>query len=340
MRATWIKGLAVAAAALVPAIASAGQTLDTIKQKGVLRCGVNTGLLGFSAPDSQGKWTGIDADFCKAVAAAILGDAYKVQYVPTKAQYRFTALQSGEVDMLSRNTTWTSSRDSSLGSVFAGTLFYDGQGFMVKKASKITRAAQLNGATICVQPGTTTELNLSDYFRVKKMSFKPVVISELNQIEQAFFAGRCDVYTTDISGLAATRLKAPNKDDYLILPDAISKEPLGPMLRRGDWEFFTIVKWTLFGLIEAEEYDITKANVDKMLAESQDPVIMRILGKSEDTGKLMGLDKNWMVNALKATGNYGEIFERNVGPKSALKLPRGLNNQWNKGGLMYAPPVR
>ena len=245
MRTTWIKIAAIAAAALLPALASAGPTLDTVKQKGVLRCGVNSGLLGFSAPDAQGKWTGIDADFCKAVAAAILGDANKVQFVPTNAQNRFTALQSGEVDMLSRNTTWTSSRDSTLGSVFAGTLFYDGQGFMVKKASKITKASQLNGATVCVQPGTTTELNLSDYFRVKKMTFKPVVIAELNQIEQAFFAGRCDVYTTDISGLASTRLKAPNKDDYLILPDAISKEPLGPMLRRGDWEFYTIVKWVL-----------------------------------------------------------------------------------------------
>ena len=337
MRTTWLKGLAVAAAALVPAIASAGQTLDTIKQKGVLRCGVNTGLLGFSAPDSQGKWTGIDADFCKAVAAAILGDANKVQYVPTNAQNRFTALQSGEVDMLSRNTTWTSSRDSSLGSVFAGTLFYDGQGFMVKKASKITRAAQLNGATICVQPGTTTELNLSDYFRVKKMSFKPVVISELNQIEQAFFAGRCDVYTTDISGLAATRLKAPNKDDYLILPDAISKEPLGPMLRRGDWEFFTIVKWTLFGLIEAEEYGINQANVEKLKGESKDPPIQRLVGTSGDVGKGMGLDNDWLVRAVKAVGNYGEMYQRNIGP---LGIPRGQNALWKDDGLMYAPPLR
>ncbi len=337
MRKFWLKTAAIAAAALLPALASAGPTLDTIKQKGVLRCGVNTGLLGFSAPDSQGKWTGLDADFCRAVAAAILGDANKVQYVPTNAQNRFTALQSGEVDMLSRNTTWTSSRDSTLGSVFAGTLFYDGQGFMVKKSSKITKASQLNGATICVQPGTTTELNLSDYFRVKKMSFKPVVIAELNQIEQAFFAGRCDVYTTDISGLAATRLKAPNKDDYLILPDAISKEPLGPMLRRGDWEFFTIVKWVLFGLLEAEESGVTQANVDKLKGESKDPPIQRLVGTSGDVGKGMGLDNDWLVRAVKAVGNYAEIYNRNIGP---LGIARGQNALWRDDGLMYAPPLR
>ena len=277
MKSSWLRRLAIASAFVLPALApltaSAGPTLDAIKQRGQLRCGVNTGLLGFSAPDSQGRWSGLDADFCRAVAAVILGDPNKVQYVPTNAQNRFTTLQSGEVDMLSRNTTWTSSRDATMGSVFAGTLFYDGQGFMVKKSSKINRAAQLNGATVCVQPGTTTELNLTDYFRVKRMSFKPVVIAELNQIEQAFFAGRCDVYTTDISGLAATRRKAPNPDDYMILPDAISKEPLGPMIRRGDWDFFNTVRWTLFGLIEAEEYGVTSANVDKLKAEMSESLI-------------------------------------------------------------------
>lgn len=328
---------AVAMLVSAPRDALAGPTLDTIKQKGVLRCGVNTGLLGFSAPDSQGRWNGIDADFCRAVATAILGDPGKVQYVPTNAQNRFTALQSGEVDMLSRNTTWTSSRDSTLGSVFAGTLFYDGQGFMVKKAAKITRANQLNGATICVQPGTTTELNLSDYFRSKKMSFKPVVIAELNQIEQAFFAGRCDVYTTDISGLAATRLKAANKDDYAILPDAISKEPLGPMLRRGDWEFMTIVKWTLFGLIEAEEYGVGAANIDKLKAESKEPPIQRIVGTSGDVGRGLGLDNDWLVRVIKAVGNYGEMYQRNIGP---LGIERGQNALWKNDGLMYAPPLR
>jgi general L-amino acid transport system substrate-binding protein len=271
------------------------------------------------------------------VAAAILGDANKVQFVPTNAQNRFTALQSGEVDMLSRNTTWTSSRDSTLGSVFAGILFFDGQGFMVKKSSKITKASQLNGATVCVQPGTTTELNLTDYFRTKKMTFKPVVIAELNQIEQAFFAGRCDVYTTDISGLAATRLKAQNKDDYEVLPDAISKEPLGPMLRRGDWEFFNIVRWTLFGLIEAEEYGVTQANVDKLKAEAKEPQLQRLVGTSGDVGKGLGLDNDFLVRVVKAVGNYAEMYERNIGP---LGIARGQNALWKDGGLMYNPPFR
>lgn len=332
-----IIGWAIAAAALLPGLASAGQTLDTIRQKGVLRCGVSTGVLGFSAPDSAGKWTGLDVDFCRAVAAAILGDGNKVQFVPTNSQNRFTALQSGEVDMLSRNTTWTSSRDATLGAVFAGTLFYDGQGFMVKKSSKITKATQLNGATVCVQPGTTTELNLTDWFRSKRMNFKPVVIAELNQIEQAFFAGRCDVYSTDISGLASGRMKAPNKDDYVILPDAISKEPLGPMMRRGDWEFFTIVRWTLFGLLEAEEYGVTSANVDKLKAESKDPPLQRLLGTSGDVGKSLGLDNDWMVRAVRAVGNYAEIYSRNIGP---LGIARGQNALWRDDGLMYAPPMR
>ncbi len=341
MKSSWLRRLAIASAFVLPALApltaSAGPTLDAIKQRGQLRCGVNTGLLGFSAPDSQGRWSGLDADFCRAVAAVVLGDPNKVQYVPTNAQNRFTTLQSGEVDMLSRNTTWTSSRDATMGSVFAGTLFYDGQGFMVKKSSKINRAAQLNGATVCVQPGTTTELNLTDYFRVKRMSFKPVVIAELNQIEQAFFAGRCDVYTTDISGLAATRRKAPNPDDYMILPDAISKEPLGPMIRRGDWDFFNTVRWTLFGLIEAEEYGVTSANVDKLKAESKDPQVQRIVGTSGDVGKGLGFDNDWLVRVLKSVGNYGEMYTRNIGP---LGIERGQNALWKDDGLMYAPPIR
>ena len=331
-------GLATSVALLAPTFAVAGPTLDTIKQRGSLRCAVNTGLLGFSAPDSQGRWGGIDADFCRAVAAAILGDADKVQFVGTNAQNRFTVLQAGEVDMLSRNTTWTSSRDATLGSVFTGVLFYDGQGFMVPKKLGVKSAKDLDGATICVQPGTTTELNLSDFFRSNKMTFKPVVIAELNQIEQAFFAGRCDVYTTDISGLAATRLKAANKDDYVILPVAISKEPLGPMVRRGDWEFFNIVKWTLFGLLEAEEMGVTSANVDAKKAEAgNNPPLQRLLGLSGDAGKGMGLDNEWMVKAIKAVGNYGEMYDRNIGP---LGIPRGLNAQWTQGGLMYAPPIR
>jgi general L-amino acid transport system substrate-binding protein len=328
---------AIAVPGLTPSVAHAGPTIDAIKARGALRCGVNTGLLGFSAPDSQGRWTGIDVDFCRAVAAVILGDANKVQYVPANAQVRFTILQSGEVDMLSRNTTWTSSRDGSLGSVFTGTIFYDGQGFMVPKKLNIKSAAQLNGATVCVQPGTTTELNLSDYFRSKKMTFKPVVITELAQVEQAFFAGRCDVYTTDISGLAATRLKAPNKDDYVILPEAISKEPLGPMIRRGDWEFFTLVRWTLFGLLEAEEYGITQANVDKIKAEAKEPQVQRVVGTSGDVGKTLGVDNDWLVRAVKAVGNYGEMYQRNISP---LGIERGQNALWKDGGLMYAPPLR
>ncbi len=337
MKTSCIAPLLTAAALLAPAIASAGPTLDAVKQRGALRCGVNTGLIGFSTPDSQGKWTGIDVDFCRAVAAVVLGDPNKVQFVPTNTQNRFTVLQSGEVDILSRNTTWTASRDATLGAVFAGTIFYDGQGFMVKKSANIKSATQLNGATICVQPGTTTELNLSDYFRTKKMTFRPVVVNELQQVEQAFFSGRCDVFTTDISGLAATRLKAPNKDDYVILPEAISKEPLGPLVRRGDWEFYNIVKWTLFGLIEAEEYGVSSASVDKLKSESKDPPIQRLVGTSGDIGKGMGLDNEWLVRAVRSVGNYGEMYERNVGP---IGIARGINAQWRDGGLMYAPPIR
>ncbi|RPH62316.1 MAG: amino acid ABC transporter substrate-binding protein [Burkholderiales bacterium] len=337
MKKSLLAPLLAAAALLVPAIASAGPTLDSVKQRGALRCGVNTGLIGFSTPDSQGRWTGIDVDFCRAVAAVVLGDPNKVQFVPTNTQNRFTVLQSGEVDILSRNTTWTASRDATLGAIFAGTIFYDGQGFMVKKSANINSATQLNGATICVQPGTTTELNLSDYFRTKKMTFRPVVVNELQQVEQAFFSGRCDVFTTDISGLAATRLKASNKDDYVILPEAISKEPLGPLVRRGDWEFLNIVKWTLFGLIEAEEYGVSSANVDKLKSDSKDPPIQRLVGTSGDIGKGMGLDNDWLVRAIKAVGNYGEMYERNVGP---IGIARGINAQWRDGGLMYAPPIR
>ena len=337
MKRSSLAALLTAGALLAPALAWAGPALDSIKQRGALRCGVNTGLIGFSTPDSQGRWTGLDVDFCRAVAAVVLGDASKVQFVPTNTQNRFTALQSGEVDILSRNTTWTASRDATLGAVFAGTIFYDGQGFMVKKSANIKSATQLNGATICVQPGTTTELNLSDYFRTKKMAFRPVVVNELQQVEQAFFSGRCDVFTTDISGLAATRLKAANKDDYVILPEAISKEPLGPLVRRGDWEFFNIVKWTLFGLIEAEEYDVASTNVDKLKSESRDPPVQRLVGTSGDIGKGMGLDNDWLVRALKAVGNYGEMYQRNVGP---IGITRGVNAQWRDGGLMYAPPIR
>ena len=337
--------IAIAAVAAFGALATvpahAGKTLDTIKQRGQLVCGVNTGLAGFSAADSQGRWSGMDVDYCRGLAAAILGDANKVRYSPLTAQQRFTALQSGEIDVLSRNTTWTLTRDASLGLHFTGVTYYDGQGFMVPVKSKIKSAKQLKGATVCVQSGTTTEKNLTDYSRANNLGIKPVVFEKVEAATGAYFSGRCQAYTTDASGLASVRNKeAKNPADHVILPELISKEPLGPSVRRGDDEWFAIVKWVVYGLIEAEEYGITQGNVDKMLAESQDPVVLRVLGKSEDTGKLLGLDRNWMVNALKTVGNYGEIFERNVGPKTPLNLPRGTNNLWNKGGLMYAPPVR
>jgi general L-amino acid transport system substrate-binding protein len=334
-------GALVAAAAMAAVPAHAGKTIDTIKQRGQLVCGVNTGLAGFSAADSQGNWSGLDVDYCKAVAAALLGDATKVKWVPLNAQQRFTALQSGEIDVLSRNTTWTLTRDASLGLSFVGVTYYDGQGFMVPSKGKIKSAKQLKGATVCVQSGTTTEKNLTDYSRANNLNIKPVVFEKVEAATGAYFAGRCQAYTTDASGLASVRNKeAKNPADHMILPELISKEPLGPSVRRGDDEFFAIVKWVVFALIEAEEYGITQANVDQLKASSQDPVVQRILGTSEDTGKLLGLDKDWAYRAIKAVGNYGEIFERNVGPKTALKLPRGANNLWNKGGFMYAPPVR
>ena len=320
--------------------AQAGKTVDAIKSRGQLICGVNTGLAGFAAADSQGNWSGLDVDVCKAIAAAMLGDASKVKYVPLNAQQRFTALQSGEIDILSRNTTWTLTRDASLGMNFTGATYYDGQGFMVPSKGKVKTAKQLKGATVCVQSGTTTEKNLTDFSRANKLDIKPVVFEKQEASTGAYFSGRCQAFTTDASGLASIRNKeAKNPADHLILPELISKEPLGPSVRRGDDEFFAIAKWVVFALLEAEEYGITQANVDQQKS-STDPVIGRILGSTEDTGKLLGLDKEWAARAVKATGNYGEIFERNVGPTSPLGLPRGINNLWNKGGIMYAPPVR
>lgn len=321
--------------------AFAGKTLDGIKSKGQVACGVHTGLAGFSAADSTGKWTGLDVDMCRAIAAAVLGDAEKVKYVPLTAQQRFTALQSGEIDVLSRNTTLTLTRDASLGLQGTVVTYYDGQGFIVPKKSKITSPKQLKNQTVCVQSGTTTEKNLTDYSKANNLNMKTVVFEKEEAATAAYFAGRCISYTTDASGLASIRNKvATNPADHVILPDLVSKEPLGPMVRRGDDEWLAIVKWVIYGLIEAEEYGVTQANVDAMKNTSQDPVVKRMLGSGEDMGKLLGLDKDWMARAIKATGNYGEIFERNVGPKSALGLPRGINNQWNKGGLQYALPMR
>ena len=333
--------LAAAGFALAAALpAHAGKTLDAVKARGQVVCGVNTGLAGFSAADSSGNWSGLDVDMCKAVAAAVLSDASKVKYVPLNAQQRFTALQSGEIDMLSRNTTFTLTRDASLGLHQTAVTYYDGQGFMVPVKSKIKSAKQLKGQTVCVQSGTTTEKNLADYSKANNLNIKPVVFEKLEATNAAYFAGRCIAYTTDASGLASIRNKeAKDPAEHVILPELISKEPLGPLVRRGDDEWFAIVKWVVFALIEAEEYGITQANVDQMKS-STDPVVQRILGTSEDTGKLLGLDKEWAYRAIKAVGNYGEMFERNVGPKSTLKLPRGANNLWSKGGLIYAPPVR
>jgi general L-amino acid transport system substrate-binding protein len=317
--------------------ATAQSTLDSVRARGFLNCGTNTGLAGFSQPDSKGVWRGIDVDLCRAVAAAVFGDAGKVRYTPATTQQRFTSLQSGEVDVLSRNTTWTLSRDASLGFNFAGINFYDGQGFMVPKKLNVKSAKQLNGATICVLPGTTTELNLADYFRANRMSFKPVVIEKLEELQNAYFAGRCDAYTTDISGLVSIRgSRATNPAEHVILPEVISKEPLGPLVRHGDDRWFDIVKWTLFAMIEAEEMNLTSKNIDEA-AGSKDPAVQRFIGASGDLGKMLGLDNRWAFNIVRQVGNYGESFDANLKP---LGFERGQNALWKNGGLMYSPPIR
>jgi general L-amino acid transport system substrate-binding protein len=317
--------------------ATAQSTLDSVRARGYVNCGTNTGLAGFSQPDSKGVWRGIDVDVCRAVAAAVLGDAAKVRYVPATTQQRFTSLQSGEVDLLSRNTTWSFSRDASLGFNFAGVNFYDGQGFMVWKKLNVKSAKQLNGATICVQPGTTTELNLADYFRANRMTFKPVVIDKLEEVTNAYFAGRCDVFTTDISGLVSVRgSRAPNAADHVILPEVISKEPLGPLVRHGDDRWFDIVKWSLFAMIEAEELGLSSKTIDEA-ASSKDPAVQRFVGATGDFGKMLGLDNRWAFNIVKQVGNYGESFEANLKP---LGFERGQNALWKNGGLMYSPPIR
>ena len=331
---------AVFAAALGFALpAAAGPTVDKLKQSG-LSCGVPTGIPGFGMPDSQGKYSGLDVDVCRAIAAAVLGDPEKVKYVPLTAQQRFTALQSGEVDILSNNTTWTLLRDTTLGLNFGPVVFYDGQGFMVAKKLGVKTAKELNGATICVAPGTTTELNLADYFRANKMEFKPVVIEKVDELFAAFFSGRCDVVTGDASGLAAQRVgRASNPDDYVVLTERISKEPLAPVVRHGDEEWHDIVDWVVYALFEAEEKGITQKNVDEM-AKSEAPDIKRMLGATPGMGKALNLDEKWAYNVIKQVGNYGEVFDRNVGKDSPLMLERGVNDLWTKGGLMYAMPVR
>jgi general L-amino acid transport system substrate-binding protein len=322
--------------------ASAGKTIDAIKARGNIACGVSTGVNGFSATDSAGKWHGLDVDVCRALAAATLGDPEKVKYVPLASQQRFTALQSGEVDILARNTTLTQSRDASMGLFATVTNYYDGQGFMVPVKSKIKSLKQIKGQTVCVQSGTTSEKNLASFSKANGLNLKPIVFEQFEAANTAYFSGRCLAYTTDASGLASIRSKeAKDPRDHEILPDLISKEPLGPLVRRGDDEWFTIVKWVIYGTFGAEEYGITQANVDQLKASSADPEVQRMLGSGgEDSGKVLGLDKEWLTRVIKATGNYGESFERNLGNKSELNLPRGLNKQWNQGGLIYAYPIR
>jgi general L-amino acid transport system substrate-binding protein len=329
----------LAAASALSAQAASAQTLKTVKDRGQLSCGVSQGLPGFSTPDDKGNWTGIDVDICRAIAAAVFNDPTKIKFVPLSAKDRFTALQSGEIDVLSRNTTWTLSRDTSLGANFTGVTYYDGQGFMVKKSLKVNSALELNSASVCVQQGTTTEQNLADYFKGNNMKYEVIAFGTNDEAVKAYESGRCDVFTTDVSGLYADRLKLANVADHVVLPEVISKEPLGPMVRHGDDQWFDIVKWTLYAMVSAEELGITQKNVDEM-AKSDKPEIKRAVGTDGNLGEQLGLTKDWLVRIVKATGNYGETFERNVGSGSKLGIARGLNNLWSKGGIQYAPPIR
>ncbi|MGH8277606.1 MAG: amino acid ABC transporter substrate-binding protein, partial [Steroidobacteraceae bacterium] len=310
-----------------------------VKDRGILNCGANGSLAGFGLPDAQGKWAGMDVDVCRAIAAAIFNDASKVKFVPLTAKDRFTALQSSEVDVLVRNTTWTSSRDSALGIMFTGVDYYDGQGFMVRKSLKVNSALELNGASVCVQQGTTTELNLADYFRAHNIQLKSVTFANADETIKAYDAGRCDAFTTDASGLYSERLRLATPDDHIVLPEIISKEPLGPSVRQGDDQWFTIVKWVVFAMIDAEEANITSKNVGQMMT-STDPNVKRILGTEGNYGEQIGLTKDFAARIIKLVGKYGEIFEKNVGSGSPLKISRGLNQLWTKGGILYAPPIR
>jgi general L-amino acid transport system substrate-binding protein len=313
--------------------------LDQVKSKGFVQCGVSQGLPGFSNPDDKGNWTGIDVDVCRAIAAAIFDDPTKVRYTPLTAKDRFTALQSGEIDVLSRNTTWTSSRDTSLGLNFTGVNYYDGQGFLVRKDKKVSSALELSGASVCTQTGTTTELNVADFFRSRNMKYEVVAFSTADETVKAYEAGRCDVFTSDVSQLYAMRLKLANTADHVVLPEIISKEPLGPVVRHGDDQWFDIVKWVLYGMLSAEELGVATKNVDEM-AKSNNPEIKRLLGTEGNFGEQLGLTKDWVGRIVKHVGNYGESFDRNVGPGSKLGIERGLNRLWSKGGIQYAPPIR
>ncbi|MDJ1157033.1 amino acid ABC transporter substrate-binding protein [Chelatococcus sp. SYSU_G07232] len=334
-----IASIAFGVVAGLAASAASAATLDQVKQRGVLQCGSNTGLAGFGVPDDKGNWTGLDVDLCRAIAAAIFDDPTKVKFVPLSAKDRFTALQSGEVDVLVRNSTWTMSRDTSLGLNFAGVNYYDGQGFMVRKKLGVSSALELNGASVCTQQGTTTELNLADFFRANKIKYEVVAFATSDETVKAYDAGRCDAFTTDASGLYAERLKLTSPDEHIVLPEIISKEPLGPLVRHGDDQWFDIVKWTHFAMLNAEELGVTKANVADM-AKSDNPEVKRLLGTEGKFGESIGLTNDWVVRIVKHVGNYGEIFEKNVGEGSKLKIKRGLNALWTKGGIQYAPPVR
>lgn len=333
--------IATTVAALgISAQAHAGATFDNVVSKGYVQCGVSDGLPGFSYADASGKYLGIDVDVCRAIAAALLGDATKVRFSPLTAKERFTALQSGEIDVLSRNTTWTSSRDAGMGLNFTGVTYYDGQGFLVSKKLGIKSAKELDGASVCIQSGTTTELNLSDYFRDSGMKYTPINYDKSDETVKALEAGRCDVLTSDQSQLYAQRIKLANPDDYIVLPDVISKEPLGPVVRQGDDEWFNVVRWSLFAMINAEELGITSKNVEEQAKSATKPNVRRLLGLEGEYGKDLKVSKDWAVQIIKQVGNYGEMFERNIGAGSKLQIQRGQNALWTKGGLQYAPPVR
>ena len=330
---------ALAATTLVSGMALAG-TLDDVKARGELLCGSNTGLTGFGNPDASGNWAGFDVDLCRAVAAAVLGDPNKVKFIPTTGETRFTALQSGEVDVLIRNSTWTASRDSELALDFVAVNYYDGQGFMVKKDLGVSSAKELDGATVCIQTGTTTELNLADFFKQNNITYQPVTVADDSEAQRQYLAGACDAYTTDASGLAASRATMPDADTHIILPEIISKEPLGPVVRHGDNNWGDVVRWTYFALLVAEEKGITKDNVEEVMASSTDEEVKRLLGVSGDMGAKFGLDNAAFKNAIAAVGNYGEVFSRNIGEGTTINLARGLNALWTQGGLQYAPPFR
>ena len=332
-------GVVLLALGLLPSAARVGDTLAKIRATGKVRCGISENLRGFAEKDAQGRWTGLNVDFCRAVAAATLGDAEKVDFVPLRASARFLALKSGEIDLLLRHTTWTLEREAGLGVHFVGTLFYDGQTVMVPHDSKVSHIAELNGATMCIEKGTNHDANLTDYFRTHGLTYQPLILDSLAEVQEAFFAGRCQAYTSDVSQLAAVRAGAPGGPErFIILPELLAKEPLSPVVQRGDEEWFTLVKWVLFALIEAEERGVTRENVRALATTTVDPAIQRLLGAHGGFGKALGVRNDWVVRVVDSVGNYGEMFERHLGRQSALRLERGLNRLWTQGGLMYAPP--